>query len=254
MSAPTTTSNKENNKNAGNAHTGSKKFVRGNASLHGKIFDINSKEAVHHETVKAIVGYVRQEYTHGGDIRYMIDNLQDFNMTAPEDPPANANQYAVESWKKLLDLYWKRKSIYTDNKMKLYSLIWGHSSSKLTQSKLETHQEFPQCKASYESLILLKIMQEFIFKSDDHQYKFKAEDQARRAYYLLRQTLEMSCQEYLKRVRNVTDVLKSLGGTLSDALLKNRSAKLVKEFIIKPSHMESWLGLTGPDSESLCRR
>jgi hypothetical protein len=99
--------------------------------------------------------------------------------------------------------------------MKLYSLIWGQSSTS-TQSKLETHQDFQECKAEYESLKLLKIIREFVFKSNDCEYKYKAEDQARRAYYLLRQTPEMSCQEYFERMRNITDVLKSLGASLVD--------------------------------------
>jgi hypothetical protein len=104
--------------------------------------------------------------------------------------------------------------IYQDNKIKLYSLIWGQST-KTTQSKIETHQNFTQCKASYYSLGLLKIIREFVFKSD-RQYKYKVEDQAKRAYYNLRQMPEMSCQEYFEKVRNLVDVIKSLGGTLSD--------------------------------------
>jgi hypothetical protein len=55
-----------------------------------------------------------------------------------------------------------------------------------------------------------------VFKSDDRQYKYKAEDQAKRTYYNLQQTPEMSCQEYFEWVRNVVDVVKSLGGTLGD--------------------------------------
>jgi len=73
-----------------------------------------------------------------------------------------------------------------DNKMKLYSLIWGQSS-KTTQSKVETRQNSSQCKGSYDSLLLLNILQEIIFQSDDRQYK--AEDQAKQAYYNLCQTL-----------------------------------------------------------------
>jgi hypothetical protein len=99
--------------------------------------------------------------------------------------------------------------------MKLYSLIWGQST-KSTQSKLETHEKFNDCRTAYDSLKLIKILREFVFKSDDRQYKYKAEDQAKRNYYNLRQTLEMSCQEYFGRVRNVVDVIKSLGGSLVD--------------------------------------
>ncbi len=102
-----------------------------------------------------------------------------------------------------------------DNKMKLYSLLWGQSS-KTTQSKIETHQHFKQCKSEYNSLGLLQIIREFVFKSDDRQYKYKAEDQAKRTYYMLRQTPEMSCQEYFERVRNVVEVIESLGGSLAD--------------------------------------
>jgi hypothetical protein len=65
-----------------------------------------------------------------------------------------------------------------DNKMKLYSLLWGQSS-KTTQSKVETHMNFSQVKGSYDSLGLLKILREFVFRSDDRQYKYKVEDQAK---------------------------------------------------------------------------
>jgi len=42
---------------------------------------------------------------------------------------------------------------------------------------------FQQCKKDYDSLKLIKIIQEFVFNSDDRQYKYKAEDQAKRSYY-----------------------------------------------------------------------
>jgi hypothetical protein len=57
---------------------------------------------------------------------------------------------------------------------------------------------------------LLKIIRELIFKSDDRQYKYKAKDQVKRAYHNLRQTPEMSCQEYFEKVRNLVDVIRGL--------------------------------------------
>ncbi len=81
--------------------------------------------------------------------------------------------------------------------------------------------DFADCKASYDSLRLLKIIWEFIFKSDDRQYKYKAEDMALRVYYNLRQTPEMTCQEYFERVCNVVEVIKSLRGTLSSDMHLN---------------------------------
>ncbi len=67
------------------------------------------------ETVKVIADCVGQEYTHGGDIRFMIKNLTDFNFAWPADPLANAIEYEKESWKKQLDLFWKQRGIYVDN-------------------------------------------------------------------------------------------------------------------------------------------
>jgi hypothetical protein len=172
------------------------------------------------ETIKAIADYVGQEYTHGGGIRYMIENLTDYNFVQPWNPDDENDLFKMESWKKHFNQYWKRGGIYSDNKMKLYSLIWGQST-KAAQSKLETHQEYQQCKNDYDSLKLIKIIWEFIFKSDDRQYRYKAEDQAKRAYYNLRQTPEMSCQEYFEQVRNIVDVIKSLGGTSCDDMHLN---------------------------------
>jgi hypothetical protein len=65
-----------------------------------------------------------------------------------------------------------------------YSLIWGQLS-KMMQSKVGTHLNFSQYKTDYDSLGLLKILWEFVFKSDDGQYKYKAKVQAKHAYYNL---------------------------------------------------------------------
>lgn len=92
-----------------------------------KIVEISSKDAVHQygETIKAIANYVGQEYTLGGDISDMIKDFEDYNFVLPEDPPSNADQFKIESWKKQLDLSWKRRGIDMDYQMKIYSLIWG---------------------------------------------------------------------------------------------------------------------------------
>jgi hypothetical protein len=49
-----------------------------------------------------------------------------------------------------------------NDKMKLYSLLWGQSS-KTTQSKIETHQNYTQCKNDYDSFGQIKIIREFVF-------------------------------------------------------------------------------------------
>jgi hypothetical protein len=163
---------KENNKNASYTQnaggTQKKKFLGGNTNLAGKTFQLTSlRDCVHQyaETIKVIADYVGQEYTHGGDIRFMIENLQNYNFVRPADLPVGVSQYEIESWKKQLDMYWKRRGIYIDNKMKLFSLIWGQSS-KTTQSKVETYLNFVACKNEYDSLGLLKILREFVFKSE----------------------------------------------------------------------------------------
>jgi hypothetical protein len=49
--------------------------------------------------------------------------------------------------------------------MKLYSLVWGQCS-KTMQSKIETQQDYQQCKNNYDSLKLIKIIREFVFQSE----------------------------------------------------------------------------------------
>jgi hypothetical protein len=56
------------------------------------------------------------------------------------------------------------KRVYMDNKMKLFSLIWGQSS-KSTQSKIETHMNYAWCKTEYDSLGLLKIIRELYLRA-----------------------------------------------------------------------------------------
>jgi hypothetical protein len=97
------TGQKENNKNLGNTKTCKdtfrKKFVGGNASLAGRVFNISSKDAVRQfsETEKTITDYVGQENTHGGDIRYMIENLEDYNFIRPDNPEDEDDQFEIES-------------------------------------------------------------------------------------------------------------------------------------------------------------
>jgi len=80
---------KENNKNAGNANAtkeyqgAAKNFLGGNSQLLGQTYDVTGRDFIHQfaETTKAIADYVEQEYTHGGDIRFMIENLTDYNLS-----------------------------------------------------------------------------------------------------------------------------------------------------------------------------
>ena len=129
MSA-TTNASKENNKNLINANNGNgqksnKRFMGGNISLQGKTFEISSRDVLRQftETLKVIADYVGQEYKHGGDIQYMIENMTDYNFIRPQDPSGNATQFEIESWKKKLNMYWKKRGIYMDSKTKLFSLI-----------------------------------------------------------------------------------------------------------------------------------
>jgi len=53
-----------------------------------------------YELYAHIADFVGQEYTHGGDIRFMIENLEEYRFVRPTNPDPGAHQYEVESWKK----------------------------------------------------------------------------------------------------------------------------------------------------------
>jgi hypothetical protein len=92
------TNTEENNENAGNIPGGNKKFIGGNQNLSGKTFEVTNREAIHQfsETLKAIADYVGQEYTHGGDICYMIENLVEYRFVRPQNLDPNAHQYETQ--------------------------------------------------------------------------------------------------------------------------------------------------------------
>ena len=93
----------------------SKKFSGGNTNLSGKFFDVSSQDSIHQfaDTMKAIADYVGQEYMHGGDVQYMIENLTDYQFICPANPMDNQDQIEMESWKKQLDISWKRRGVQT---------------------------------------------------------------------------------------------------------------------------------------------
>jgi predicted transcriptional regulator len=70
-----------------------------NMNLIGKTFEINTKDLAHNyaETLKAIADYVGQEYTHGRDNCFMVENVQDYNFIRPKDLAEDANQFEIES-------------------------------------------------------------------------------------------------------------------------------------------------------------
>jgi len=79
--------------------------------------------------MKAIADYVGQQYTHSGDMHFMIENPSDYSFVRAPNPNDAEDLYEMEPWKKQLDIHWKRKGIYADNKMKLYSLVWGQANN-----------------------------------------------------------------------------------------------------------------------------
>ena len=111
----------KNNKNTGNTINNSggkevsKKFSGGNTNLSGNFFDVSSQDSIHQfaDTMKAIADYVGQEYMHGGDVQYMIENLTDYQFICPANPMDNQDQIEMESWKKQLDISWKRRGVQT---------------------------------------------------------------------------------------------------------------------------------------------
>jgi hypothetical protein len=96
-----TKENKENNKNSGNTakENYGKRFIGANASLTGKIFDVTGRDAIHQfaDTLKVTADYVGQQYTHGGDMRFMIENLSEYNFLRPSNPEDVNDPYEMES-------------------------------------------------------------------------------------------------------------------------------------------------------------
>ena len=115
--------------------------------LHKHVFKTfgESKKATQYETtIKALQVYVTNNFYHGGNIGWMLKHKQDFVLACPSAPSGltrSSNTVEQDIYKEKIKGYVAQMEKYSENKHKLYSVIWGQCSDSM-QSKLQNKDNF----------------------------------------------------------------------------------------------------------------
>jgi hypothetical protein len=74
---------------------------------------------------KEIAEFVDRDYTHEGDIRWIVENRSKFTVLQPEDLQKEATSTHNRTWERQVDEFMTRDKKVTDNHHTVYSLTMG---------------------------------------------------------------------------------------------------------------------------------
>jgi hypothetical protein len=96
-------------------------------SLKGFVYDcFEGKQSGRFNLVtKEIAEYVDREYQYGGDIRWTIENLENFKGEEPKELDITATGVQKRMWERRVDEYIKRENKLKENLPTAYSLVTG---------------------------------------------------------------------------------------------------------------------------------
>jgi Reverse transcriptase (RNA-dependent DNA polymerase) len=183
--------------------------------LSGNIFDCTgAKQAVTFiNTRRALANYVGREYTNGGDMRTVIEDLEMPVIPQPDDPPAGASKSEQFIWQERCKEWLKQENILKQNIKLLYSLVWGQCTDTMKQ-KIEALSNYDDIKSSVDGLKLLKGIETIVYKFNSTQYLPHALHDNIRLFYLTSQSKTQTADEYLKEFNSRIAVIEGCGGSI----------------------------------------
>jgi hypothetical protein len=112
-------------------------------------------------------------------------------------------------------MYVKRKSLYSENKGALYSVVWSQCSDAM-QAKIKADASFQAAHDDGDSLQLLKIIKGIAFKFESQKNIYIALDSAKADFYTSRQGQDETNAIYLSRLKNSKEVIEHFGGNIGE--------------------------------------
>ena len=183
--------------------------------IKGHIYDCShAKQADQFtKTTKEISEYVGRTYKYGGDIRLAVINLQPPVIAMPADPPEEATETQKVVWKTRVQQFIAREDKLDENLRNLYSLIWLQCTDIMRQ-KVEATVGYNEISEQANSIELLKIIKTIAFNFQSQKNLPHALHEAKRRFYTLIQTRNMTTQAYLELFQNTVDVIEHTGGSI----------------------------------------
>ena len=202
-----------NSKNQAPGGKASAVFVGASDDMKGHIFDYGSKDdaLTFNETRKHMANVYGASM--GGHIRCLIENLVDIEPAAPARPNNEVDFMGVpgDIYRSLLPGHAKELTAYRDNKHKLYSVIWGQSTSRL-QQKVESSQGFTAVRAGLNALGLLLAIQSIVLRVEAHDNVGLALIEATKLFEAFRQTPQMDIATYFDKYQTHVRMFEAAGG------------------------------------------
>ena len=196
-------------------------------NLNEYIFYIgSSRQASDYEiTSEYLFNHIQMTFDYGNDIAESLRTLEkpDKEKWEPtlqvseeqdEDIKKRENNQFQMIFKAKLDRAIKRQETYDNNLFKAYALLWKHCA-KAMQNKIATRSDFTN-KILNDPLNLLKAIKEHSLNYQESRYEMAIIVDAIKTVFNLKQKENENLQDYTRRFKTATEVLKShIGGPVN---------------------------------------
>jgi hypothetical protein len=190
-------------------------------------------------TLEELDGYVGLHFKHNpADIKKMIRKMTDtvFDMPpAPEPTPGTTETEAPAVsasaqvfWKQEVDMYFRKKNMYENNKCALYTVIWSQCSEAM-QAKVKSHDGYDAMYETSDSLALINVIKGIAYKFESQKNMYLALDDAKHAFYTSYQGADETNASYMSKFKNTIEVIQHYGGNIGDdkALMKEELKTII---------------------------
>jgi hypothetical protein len=191
------------------------KFEGRCTELKGEIYDCSDVRQADGftKTTKEIAKYVGRVYI--GEARTAVELLTLPVFQYPSDPAANATETTNRKWQKRVDSTVVKKDRFEEDMKKVCSLIWGQCTESL-RAKLEAASGYTLMKTDYDSIELLKSINDCVFKFSSQKFGHQSRHEALRKCYTTYQDKNSNSNEYYQRIKNQIDVIEHCGARVGE--------------------------------------
>ena len=196
------------------------------------------------KTTEAILGYLRRKLNYGDDIKWALENLQEYNFDAEKPrvpvttvtrPVAGSTEESKEEVQQEVVLdrveqliletevkkHVERTLTYRQNRNKAYEIIWNQCT-KNVQSRLISRKNWKNEKDN--PIFLLQAIKEITHNIQDTKYPVATAWKAIQKFVNMKQRDDEDLADYLKRFNTAKDIMEIQYGPLwSTKLVQARS-------------------------------
>jgi hypothetical protein len=184
-------------------------------SLSGFVYDCSDGKHSDRFNIatKEIAEYIGREYPYGGNIRWIIQNLELFKEEEPSEMAASSSVLKKRMWEKRVDKFIKRENKLKENCQMAYSLVIGQCTANM-RAKLEAVVGYRDMESRSDLIGLIKTIKGLSFQFEGQQSKTRGLVLAHKRFQYLNQTKDMTDACFLKKLLPCVAVLEQYRGTI----------------------------------------